>query len=153
MSTHPEGVSTWGLRGACGPFDPRSAQDNMRLAADHPAALTRSNSIVYSARVPKTIAAVWDGEAARAGMSRSDWLRQTVDPERARVTGARQPGRPHRTADPALLFQIAKAGTLLNQLAHQANAAAIAGSKADVLQTLLQIERHLDELLRREGAC
>ncbi|MEJ6001050.1 plasmid mobilization relaxosome protein MobC [Paucibacter soli] len=95
----------------------------------------------------------WDSEAARAGMSRSDWLRQAVDPERARLTGARQPKRLHRTADPALLFQIGRAGTLLNQLAHQANGAAIAGSKADVLQTLFQIERHLDELLHREGVC
>lgn len=142
-----------GLARGSAPSIPAASLKDMRLSADHPDALTQTNSVVFSARVPRAVAARLDAEAARDGLSRSDWLRrQALGPNHARVTGARQPRRPRKVSDPKLILNLARIGSNLNQLAHAANVGTLAGSKVDALAVLRRIELAVAALLEREAA-
>jgi len=99
-------------------------------------------------RLPGDVADDWRAKAAASGMSLSDFLRVAVDEHQ--TTGnptprkARKPSA--RTADPALIAQLAKAGNNLNQLARILNTHFSSVDRVELLIALNAIRAQLAEL-------
>lgn len=104
-------------------------------------------------RVPSSIAAQWRASAAAAGLSLADWLRQAVDPTQVKVVGRQSPRRrpkltPASVSDQALIFEVAKIGNNLNQVARWVNTYKSTVDRLQVLVALSAIERQLGMALQ-----
>jgi len=91
-------------------------------------------------------------QALDTGFSLSDVLRSHLTLSEAKPLGKPIPRRrapmlaPVSGIDPVLLRQLASIGSNVNQIAHQVNSGALAGTTLDMLAVLIelqQIERHL----------
>jgi hypothetical protein len=99
-------------------------------------------------RVPLSVAVQWRASAAAAGLSLADWLRHAVDPTQVKVVGRQSPRRrpkltPTNVGDQALIFEIAKIGNNLNQIARWVNTYRSTVDSVQVLVALSAIERQL----------
>jgi hypothetical protein len=103
-----------------------------------------------SFRVPLEVEEEFRAKAEAAGMSQADFLRECVISNRTKVIA-----RPTCSVDrKLLLYAINKIGNNLNQLAHAANAANLAGRASEptyraILDHLQWIERYLTGVLGR----
>jgi len=104
-------------------------------------------------RVPLSTAVQWRASAATAGLSLADWLRQSVDPSQVKIVGRQPPRRrpkltPANVEDQRLIFEIAKIGNNLNQIARWANTYKSNADNLQILVALNAIERHLGMTLQ-----
>jgi len=99
-------------------------------------------------RLPSDVADDWRAKAAASGMSLSDFLRSAVDSHQ--LTGCPTPRKARKpsakTADPALVMQLAKAGNNLNQLARILNTHFSSVDRIELLIALNSIRQQLAEL-------
>lgn len=100
-----------------------------------------------SFRLPESDRLAWETKVKESGLSPSDFFRDYVLANRTQVVARPQPSRDYDR----LLYLFNKAGNNVNQLAHRANAAHVAGTVSE--DTYVGILAALDGLTRYMAAA
>lgn len=95
-----------------------------------------------SFRLPPGELATWQAKVEASGLTASEFFREAVVANRTQVVARARPSADQRR----LLYEANKAGNNLNQLAHRANAAHLAGQVSEATYALIVAE--LDAIRR-----